>query len=89
MRAFRPPSIRRVNLDRSPVYPGSKERVDTTASSLMGFQGPGSHVDERSRRPDGHGLAAAVQSRMAGANVARVTEGDETATSVLNLAKRF
>jgi len=55
----------------------------------MGFQGPGSHVDERSRRPDGHGLAAAVQSRMAGANVARVTEGDETATSVLNLAKRF
>ena len=34
----------------------------------MGFQGLGSHVDERALTgTDGHGLAAAMQSRMAGA----------------------
>jgi len=55
MMALRPPSFRRVNLDRSPDIQGSKERVDTTASRLMGFQGPGSHVDERSRARTGMG----------------------------------
>ena len=74
MMALRPPSFRRVNLDRSPDIQGSKERVDTTASRLMGFQGPGSHVDERSRARAAREMAATVQSRMAGANVAREME---------------
>jgi hypothetical protein len=39
--------FRRANLDRGKDIQGSKERVDTTASCLMGVQGLGSHVDER------------------------------------------
>jgi hypothetical protein len=37
----------------------------------------------------GHGLAAAVQSRMEEANFARVMEKDETATSALPFREAF
>ncbi len=37
----------------------------------VGRLGPGLHVDVRSRARAARGLAATVQSRMAGANVAR------------------
>ena len=46
----------------------------------MGFQGLVSHADERSRSRAARGLAATVQSRMA---------GDETATSFFNLDKNI
>jgi hypothetical protein len=80
----------RVNLDMRPDIQVSKERVDTTASRLMGFQGLGSLACGRAPTgPDVHGLAAAAQSRMAGTNVARVMEGDETVTSVQQSREAF
>ncbi len=70
-------SFRRANLDRSQDIQGSKERVDTTASRLMGSQGPGLHVHERSRAQTGKGSQPRCRAGWRG----RMWREDETVTS--------
>ena len=61
---------------RSLAYLNGGFRQPAEAPILMdvGHQGLDSHVHERSRARAAMGLAATVQSRMAGANVAREME---------------
>jgi hypothetical protein len=62
-------------------------RYDSITS--YGLPGAGLACGRALTGPDGHGLAAAVQSRMAGANAARVMEGDGTIISVQQSREAF